>query len=158
MYYIYPLIYVSIGFMSIHLIKLVAGVQTLEDYAEIQKREVFDYHGQPATACWTRYKPKRGDEILRDGGSIYRVIKNKIQCRFKILGFEIVEQPDGKTMCMIVQDARMIKTLSKPRRPFQGWRYLEPGKAPADRGVYSDADAEDIPPDIEAGLKEAGLL
>ena len=144
--------------MAIHLIKLVAGLQSLEEYAELQKGQVFDYHGSPATPCWTRYKPKRAEEIIRDGGSIYRVIKNKIQCRYKILGFEMVEQEDGKSMCMIVQDARMIKTLSKPRRPFQGWRYLELAKAPPDRGVYSAADAEDIPPDIEEGLKEAGLL
>ncbi|MBX2833579.1 MAG: DUF1489 domain-containing protein [Micavibrio sp.] len=144
--------------MSIHLIKLVAQVQSLEDYAEIQKNQVFDYHGQPATPCWTRFRPKRADEILREGGSIYRVIKNKIQCRMKILGFEMVEQIDGKSMCMIVQDARMIKTISKPRRPFQGWRYLEPAKAPEDRGIYSAADAGDIPPDLEDGLKEAGLL
>ena len=144
--------------MAIHIIKLVAGIKSLDDYAELQKREVFDYHGQAATPCWTRYKPKRADEILRGGGSIYRVINNKIQCRFKILGFEMVEQPDGKSMCMIVQDARMIKTLAKPRRPFQGWRYLEGAKAPEDRGVYSAADADDIPADIEEGLKEAGLL
>lgn len=143
--------------MTVHIIKLAVGVETLDDFAQIQKRESFDYHGQTAVPCWTRYKPKRADEILTGGGSIYRVIKNRILCRHKILGFEMVEQTDGKTMCMIVQDARMIKTLSKPRRPFQGWRYLDPAKAPEDRGVYSGGD-EEIPADIEKGLKEAGLL
>lgn len=143
--------------MTVHIIKLVVGVESLEQFAQIQKREMFDYHGVPAVPCWTRFKPKRADEILREGGSIYRVIKNRIQCRHKILGFEMVEDAEGKTRCMIVQDARMIKTLSKPRRPFQGWRYLEPAKAPADRGVYSSAE-DDIPADIEAGLKDAGLL
>ncbi|OUT91142.1 MAG: hypothetical protein CBB87_06835 [Micavibrio sp. TMED27] len=142
--------------MAIHLIKLVVGVKTLEDFAEIQRREAFDYHGDLAVPCWTRFMPKRAQEVLDCGGSIYRVLNNKIQCRHKILGFEMVEI-DGQKRCMIVQDARMIKTISKPRRPFQGWRYLEPGKAPEDRGVYSAGD-EEIPADIEAGLKDAGLL
>ena len=142
--------------MSIHIIKLVVGIDSLEAFAELQKRQTMDYNGTPAVPCWTRYAPKRADEILSTGGSIYRVIKNKIVCRHKILGFEQVEI-EGKKQCMIMQDARMIQTLSKPRRPFQGWRYLEPAKAPADRGVYSAGD-EDIPADIEDGLRDAGLL
>jgi hypothetical protein len=142
--------------MSIHIIKLVVGIDSLEAFAELQKRQTMDYNGTPAVPCWTRYAPKRADEILSTGGSIYRVIKNRIVCRHKILGFEQVEI-EGKKQCMIMQDARMIQTLSKPRRPFQGWRYLEPAKAPADRGVYSAGD-EDIPEDIEDGLRNAGLL
>ena len=142
--------------MSIHIIKLVVGIDSLEAFAELQKRETVDYNGTPAVPCWTRYAPKRADEILSTGGSIYRVIKNRIVCRHKILGFEMTEV-DGKKQCMIMQDARMIQTLSKPRRPFQGWRYLEPAKAPEDRGVYSAGD-DDIPADIEDGLRNAGLL
>lgn len=142
--------------MAIHMIKLVVGAETLEEFANWQKREVMDYHGQPAVPCWTRFMPKRADEILKSEGSLYRVIKNRIQCRQRILGFEMVETDEGKK-CMILQDPRIIKTLVKPRRPFQGWRYLEPAKAPADRGVYSGGD-EDIPAEIEEGLREAGLL
>jgi len=142
--------------MAIHIIKLVVGVDSLEAFAELQKSQTVDYNGTAAVPCWTRYAPKRADEILSAGGSIYRVIKNRIVCRHKILGFEMTEI-EGKKQCMIMQDARMIQTLSKPRRPFQGWRYLEPAKAPADRGVYSAGD-EDIPSDIEEGLRDAGLL
>ena len=93
---------------------------------------------------------------MQSEGSVYRVIKKRILCRQRILGFEMVDTDDGKK-CMILQDPRIIKTLSKPRRPFQGWRYLEPAKVPADRGVYSGGD-EDIPAEIETGLREAGLL
>ncbi len=145
--------------MSIHLIKLVAGVPDLHSFYEWQQNEVFDYHGTAAVPCWTRYKPKRADEILREGSSIYRVIKNRIQCRHKIIGFEMVETKDKGTRCMIVQDAQMIKTVHMPRRPFQGWRYLKPCDIPPDCHIYDGlATQNEIPPDMEAELKEAGLL
>jgi hypothetical protein len=143
--------------MSIHMIKLVVGCDTLEDFAEVCKRDMVDYHGQPATPCWTRFMPKRADEILQSEGSIYRVIKNKIQCRLKILGFEMVEVEGKGKMCMIMQSPEIIKTVSKPKRPFQGWRYFEPAKAPADRGLYTMGD-DDLDPALEEELKAAGIL
>ena len=144
---------------SIHIIKLVVGVDDIRHFYEIQRAQEFDYHGQAATPCWTRYKPKSADEILREGGSIYRVIKNRIVCRHKILGFEMVETQAKGTMCMIVQDAQMIETVHTSRRAFQGWRYLKPADIPADKGIYTGGAIEDtIPEDMEDALKEAGLL
>ncbi|MBI1300850.1 MAG: DUF1489 family protein [Alphaproteobacteria bacterium] len=144
--------------MTIHLVKLVVGVQDLQSYYDIQRHQIFDYHGSLATPCWTRYKPKAADEILEKGGSIYRVMQGRIMCRHKILGFEIVDDtPKGK-MCMIVQDAQIIETVHKPKRPFQGWRYLKPSDIPADRGVYEGLDENRPPPELEADLREAGLL
>lgn len=140
-----------------NIIKLVVGLADLREYYNHSQTMIFDYHGQEATPCWTRYKPKRGDEIIKSGGSIYRVIKNRIVCRHKILGFEIIENTAKGKMCMIVQDAQMIETVHMPKRAFQGWRYLKPSDVPADRGVYSGED-EGIPDDIALGLKEAGLL
>ncbi len=143
--------------MSTHIIKLVVGVEDLADYAARQAREVIDYHGRPAVPCWTRFMPKQADEILREGGSIYRVIKNRIQCRHRILGFEMVETKEKGTMCMIMQDPTIIKTVSTPRRPFQGWRYLKPAEAPKDIGVYT-GDEEEPPVEMAEGLRAAGLL
>ncbi len=144
---------------SNHIIKLAVGVEDLDHFKQIQERETFDYKGQLAVPCWTRYKPKSADEILANSGSIYRVIKNRIQCRHKILGFEMVETDHKGTMCMIVQDAEMIEVVSTPRRAFQGWRYLKPDDVPKDIGAYSRGDSQDqIPADLEAELKEAGLL
>ena len=109
--------------------------------------------------CWTRYKPRRAEEILQNGGSIYRVVKNRIVCRHKILGFEMVETESKGTMCMIVQDAQMIETVHMPRRAFQGWRYLKPCDAPPDKGIYEGGCFQDnIPDDMSDELKEAGLL
>jgi hypothetical protein len=144
---------------DIHIIKLAVGVDDLDHFKSIQKNQTFDYHGTPAVPCWTRYKPKRGDEILQKGGSIYRVIKNRILCRHKILGFEIIEDTPKGTMCMIVQDATMMEPVHMPRRAFQGWRYLKGAEAPDDKGIYTgDDDSDSIPDDLAAELKEAGII
>ncbi len=143
----------------IHIVKLAVGISDLQHFYEIQQREIIDYHGVPAVPCWTRYKPRQADEILRSGGSIYRVIKNRIQCRHKILGFEIVETDAKGKMCMIVQDAQMIETIHMPKKAFQGWRYLKVSDVPKDKGVYDNSINSDLPPlDMANDLKEAGLL
>lgn len=143
---------------NIHIIKLVVGATDIAHFHDIQRMHEMDYHGQAAVPCWTRYKPKRGDEILKSGGSIYRVVKNRIVCRHKILGFEVVETEEKGKMCMIMQDAQMIETVHMPKRAFQGWRYFKPSEAPPDRGVYIPGAINDIPEDMEDELKEAGLL
>ena len=143
--------------MSIHIIKLVVGVEDLADFAERQKHEMVDYYGQTAVPCWTRYAPKRAEEIVREGGSIYRVIKNRIQCRHKILGFEMVETKEKGNMCMIMQSAEMIRTVSTPKRPFQGWRYLKPADAPRDIGVFT-GEEDEAPEEMAEHLRAAGLL
>lgn len=148
-----------IGFMAIHMIKLIVGCETLDQYALWQAQEVMDYHGQPAVPCWTRFSPKRADEILHTGGSLYRVMKSRIVCRSRILGFEMVETKSHGTRCMIMQDPEIITTVNAPHRPFQGWRYLEPAKAPADKGVFVlGENDDDPPPEMEEDLRAAGLL
>ena len=141
------------------MIKLIVGCDTLEEYAAWQAQEVMDYHGQPAVPCWTRFQAKRGDEILRTGGSLYRVMKSRIVCRQRILGFEMVETKSHGTRCMILQDPEIVTTVSTPHRPFQGWRYFEDAKAPADKGVYVlGGENDEPPPEMEDDLKAAGLL
>lgn len=144
--------------MALNMIKLVVGVGDLDQFLTIQQDSTFDYHGQPANAVWTRFHPKRESEIL-NGGSIYRVIKNKIQCRQKIIGFEMVETKEKGTQCMIVVEPDIIQTYSTPKRPFQGWRYLEAAAAPKDRGLYLGGNQrEEIEPELENELRESGLL
>ncbi len=144
--------------MSIHIVKLVVGVESLEEYAAWLEGAVEDYHGQPATAVWTRHMPKRADELVREG-SLYRVIKNRIQCRQRILGFEKVEHPQKGTMCRIMVEHPFIQTMAQPHRPFQGWRYLDPAKTPKDIGPFAmDSEAQAPPPELARELKDAGLL
>lgn len=145
--------------MTVNIIKLIVGCESLEEYAHWQAQEVIDYHGQPAVPCWTRFMPKRGDEVLKTGGSLYRVLKSRVQCRSKILGFEMVETKSHGTRCMIMQSPEIITTVNAPHRPFQGWRYFDSAKAPADRGIYIPGQsADDPPPEMEGDLREAGLL
>jgi len=145
--------------MTVNIIKLVVGLEDLEDFYQHQKITTFDYHGTLANDCYTRYKPKQADEILATGGSLYRVIKNRIVCRQKIIGFEAIETPDKGSQCAIITDAQMIQTIIKPKRPFQGWRYLKPSDAPKDRGLYTGGgEFEEIPPEMEDELRDAGLL
>ena len=145
--------------MTVHIIKLIVGCEDIEQYAQWQAQELMDYHGQPAVPCWTRFMPKRADEILRDGGSLYRVMKSRIVSRQKILGFEMVETQTQGKRCMIMQEPEIVLTVAAPHRPFQGWRYFDSAKAPADRGVFVPGQEEEAPPEeMVAALKDAGLL
>ena len=145
--------------MPTNLIKLVVGVESLKDFYDLQQRQTVDYHGEKAVPCWTRYAQKQADEILKAEGSIYRVIKGRIECRAKILGFEMVDIEGVGKKCMIMQSTEMIQTIATPHRPFQGWRYLKDADIPKDRGLYTGHDLDDEPPaDMADELKELGLL
>jgi hypothetical protein len=75
------------------------------------------------------------------------------------LGFDVVETKEKGTQCLIMVEPDIIQTISKPKRPFQGWRYLQVKDAPKDRGIYlGDGQREEIPAEMEDALKEAGLL
>jgi len=143
--------------MIVHLIKLVVGSNTLEEFATWQRDEVVMFEGKPANVVHTRNMPKQADEILKTGGSIYRTIKGRICCRQRIVGFQKTETPDGKPKCLILTDTEIMQTHSLSHRPFQGWRYFKEENTPKDMRPYV-LGQETMPPEIEAGLREAGLL
>jgi len=144
--------------MAVNIIKLIVGAQDIEQYAQWQEKQRMDYDGQEAVPCMTRFMPKRADEVLRTGGSLYRVLKSRIICRSQILGFEMVDTSQGKK-CMIMQSPEIITTVNVPQRPFQGWRYFDQAKAPEDRGLYVMGQSDDEPPEeLGEELREAGLL
>ena len=130
--------------MGLHLIKLCVGVSEV-DWLERRAQS-----GQPLIVH-TRMTPKRAAEI-EDGGSLYWVIKGVVACRQPIL--DIRTLGEGKTSrCEITLEPRVIRTAPLGRRPFQGWRYLEPKDAPAD---LTTADAGDMPPELVEQLRELG--
>lgn len=144
--------------MSVNLIKTAAGLQDIDQLVARQEPHKFSYNGTHATWAYTRYVPKRATEILETGGSIYWILKNRIQVRQKILGFETVEEADS-TWCRIVVEPRLYKTLSTPKKAIQGWRYLEGSAVPRDRGVYiSGAEEGEPPPEMAEELRRLGLL
>ena len=94
-------------------------------------------------------------EIL-DGGSLYWVIKGKVQVRQPILAFRPVVDGEGIKRCRIVLEPRFVLTDWQPRRAFQGWRYLTPEEAPQDLGAGGDMAS--MPPELRRELAELGLL
>ena len=102
--------------------------------------------------------PRKADDILATGGSIYRVSKNRIVCRHKILGFDMVEVDGEGRYCRILQHPDIIETVNMPYRPFQGWRYFDSAKVPKDKGIYVPGVHEKIDPKMEEELRAAGLL
>jgi hypothetical protein len=139
--------------MALNLIKLAVGVDDVKHLRELQKerrRERGRY------VFYTRHLPRRRDEIL-DGGSIYWVIKGYVRVRQRILGFIPVEEEDGERYCLVRYDRKLVETVWQPKRPFQGWRYLLPKDAPADRPSHAAGDDE-LPPGIAQELRNLGLL
>ncbi|WP_342666045.1 DUF1489 domain-containing protein [Skermanella stibiiresistens] len=140
--------------MPIHMIKMAVGITDPDHLAEVQQGRRFVREGQSVVPAYTRRKPRRPDEVI-DGGSIYWVVKGQVRCRQRVVDFELVDGEEGQTWCRIILDPTLVPTVPQSKKPFQGWRYLEPDLAPRD---LADADPEgELPPHILAELRELGL-
>ena len=138
---------------QLHLIKLCVGADSVEDLADWQaSRAGQGPDGLPRHV--TRMWPKREAELL-DGGSLYWVIKGVLQARQRILRLDEVDHGDGILRCALVLDAEVVRTEARPRRPFQGWRYLTAADAPRD--LTSGRAGGALPPRLEAALAEIGV-
>ena len=145
--------------MSLHLIKLCVGcdsVADLEDWIKLKLKEK-KRRGQKAEHIHTtRMVPKRAAE-LRDGGSLYWVIRGQIACRQRLLAIRPFTDAQGIGRCHLVLEQTVTPVEPRPFRPFQGWRYLEPRDAPGDLGRAS-GDLAAMPEDMRRTLAELGLL
>src|SRR5689334_22304305 len=110
--------------MTLHLIKLVVGCDSVAELLDWRRQMEPQ---EPEWAVRTRQTPKRAAE-LTDGGSIYRVFKGLILCRQRVLRVETVGEGQA-ARCRIVVSPELVLTSPTPRRPFQGWRYLDPREA-----------------------------
>ncbi len=136
--------------MALHIIKLVVGVETLDEL--LAWRKARERH-EPEWFVQTRMTPKRAEEV-EDGGSIYRVIKGVIVARQRVLRIE--SHGEGKARrCRFVVSSEVVRTAPLFHRPFQAWRYLQPKDAPPD---LSDAGehAAAMPPELVAQLRDLG--
>ena len=141
--------------MTVHLQKLSVGSESIQTLADWQahvvnqrlRRGLSSHHVHV-----TRMFPKRREELL-DGGSIYWVIKGNIICRNQITALE-EKTKNGRRACAIVMDPTLIPVLPKPRRAFQGWRYLQDSDVPPD---LTDSEAgADLPAEFRAKLIDLG--
>lgn len=145
--------------MPVNLIKTAAGLQEIDQLILRQTPGRMRYKGRQATYAYTRFMPKRAEEIVSSGGSIYWILKSRIQVRQTIFGFEMAEDSDGSSWCQIVVDPQLYLTIAQPHRAIQGWRYLEDKDAPKDRGPYRfGSKNEEPPPEMADELKKLGLL
>ncbi|MES1201356.1 MAG: DUF1489 domain-containing protein [Pseudomonadota bacterium] len=141
--------------MTIHIVKLCVGADSVEDLAEWQigqMQRAKKAKLKPRPVCGTRMWPKRVDDVLA-GGSLYWVIKGVIAVRQQIV--EIAEVTDDHGLrCGLYLDPHLQRTTPQPRRAFQGWRYLEPKDAPADLSAV--AGGADLPEELRRKLVELG--
>jgi hypothetical protein len=144
--------------MALNLLKLCVGADSVEslqawiDFRMEQKR----LSGEPVEQNHTtRMAPTRRDELL-DGGSLYWVIKGRIQVRQHLLDIRPFTDKAGIKRCDLVLEPRLILTQNQPKRPFQGWRYLKAADAPAD--IRSTAEAATMPEAMRRDLSELCLI
>lgn len=138
----------------INLLKLCVGAESVEDLTGWQTSQRHRWPEGRAIHV-TRMWPKREAELLA-GGSLYWVIKGVVLCRQRVLALEEVRGQDGILRCALHLDAAIRRTEPVPRRPFQGWRYLEPREAPRDL-PEARASEPSLPPKLAAALAEIGL-
>lgn len=142
--------------MTLHLIKLCVGVDSVEDLREWQTERLAQLkkRGQKLELKHTtRMVPKRREEIL-DGGSLYWVIKGYTSVRQRLLDIRPFVDKEGVSRCHLVYDKELVLVAPRPRRAFQGWRYLVAKDAPPDVGKAGKG----MPDKLQRELAALGLL
>jgi hypothetical protein len=85
------------------------------------------------------------------------VIKGLVLCRQRVARLDRVEGSDGIERCAIVCDPQLVQVVPSPKRPFQGWRYLDPKDAPPDLAPVRAGD-DVLPPALTRVLAEIGVF
>ncbi len=143
--------------MTVHLIMVSVGNTTVDQLRSTQSRRLI-----AGPLCQvTPQRPDREQELLQ-GGSVYWILQGNICVRQRIVEFEKLYDIDGEK-CGLILDSELIETEAVPRRPHQGWRYLEDAARPLDLSeLESEDDADegegDMSPEMAAELRELGLL
>lgn len=146
--------------MTLHLIKLCVGCESIEDLASWQAerlREMKKAGERPELFHRTFQMPKRREQLL-DGGSLYWVIKGIVQVRQPLFDLREGTRPDGTPCCLLMLRKELVPVRPVPRRAFQGWRYLTVDDAPPDLKGGRAGGLADLPPAMRKELADLGLL
>jgi hypothetical protein len=147
--------------MTLHLIKLCVGCDSIEDLATWQAERLRQRRKagekRPHLFHRTFQMPKRREELLA-GGSLYWIIKGLVQVRQPLLDIAEGTREDGTPCCLLVFKNQLVPVRPVPRRAFQGWRYLDPDEAPPDLQGRSAAVLGAMPPRLRRQLAELGLI
>jgi hypothetical protein len=143
--------------MTLHLIKLCVGVDTVQELEEwiVEKRRKTKGNAREHIHT-TRMVPKRADELL-DGGSLFWVIRGELICRQTLLAIRPFVDREGIGRCRLVLQPKVVLVEPRPHRAFQGWRYLTAKDAPRDLGRAAPGIAK-LPEGLRRELRELGLL
>lgn len=144
--------------MTVHLLKLAVGVDSLDHLRRLQAGRRLVRQGRAVVAGFTRRRPRREAELL-DGGAIYWVIAGAIRARQALVGFEDAVDAEGRPFCRLLLDPEPAAVRPVAKKAFQGWRYLAPEQAPDDIDDTGGSDGDDaLPPDMARELREIGLI
>ena len=145
--------------MALNLIKLCVGADSVRDLEDWIKQKLKDKRKRgekPEHIHRTRMVPKRAAE-LKDGGSLYWVIRGEVMCRQRIRDVRPFRDKDGIGRCGVVLEPKVVLVAPRPYRAFQGWRYLESKEAPRDL-EKSAPGATAMPEKMRRELRELGLM
>ncbi len=146
--------------MTVHLIKLAVGIESVSHLAERQKLRLeaaVAAGEEPVLKHLTRNTPRRAAEVL-DGGSIYWVIKRAVRARQRIVKIDTAVNRQGEPRCALIFDPEIVPVRAQLNRAFQGWRYLEARDAPPDAIGLADDDTDELPSEMAEELRDLGLL
>ena len=145
--------------MPLHLLKLAVGAESVQDMTDRIKQRLKEKKrkgGKPEHIHTTRMVPKRADE-LKEGGSLYWVIKGQVSARERILDIRPFVDKEGIGRCRIVLDGKVVPVEPRPFRAFQGWRYYQEKDAPKDLTRAAPGVAK-MPEQLRRELRELGLI
>lgn len=143
--------------MTLHLLKLCVGCESIEDLRQSVERAVARRRAEGEAEYYrhtTRMFPKRAAELVA-GGSLYWVIRGVIQCRQELAEIAPYVDAGGISRCRLMLRPLIIPTVPAPRRPFQGWRYLNAAEAPKD---LEGSESSGLPLELRQELAALGLL
>ena len=145
--------------MTLHMIKLAVGVESIGHLAEVQARrlETARQRGEPPLLRHLTRNAPRQREALLDGGSLYWVVRGFVRVRQRLIAIETAVNARGAQCCALVYDPGHTRTEWRPHRPFQGWRYLKPEDAAPDARAGA-GDADHLPIEMALELRDLGLL
>lgn len=140
---------------------MAVGIEDIDHLARIQARRLAEAEaaGEPAILRHvTRNTPRRAAEVL-DGGSLYWIIRGSIRVRQRLLALEPVQDEAGRPACGLRLEPLLVRTVPRPQRAMQGWRYLDPAAAPPDLDFPTpEEDTDALPPALAEELRTLGLL
>jgi hypothetical protein len=145
--------------LTLHLLKLCVGCDSVEELehwiaARLKQRRRRGLSREHIHR--TRMLPKRADE-LREGGSLYWVIRGNVLCRQRLLDVRPFVDKSGIRRCQLVLEPNVVLVEPRPWRAFQGWRYLAGKDCPRDLDRAAPG-AKHMPEALRSELRSLGLL